>query len=354
MMKQKPLLQFFQEPAVFTGIASAADWTLLLQQAREQGLLARLYYVARRHQLLPKLPEKVLQHSLSGAKYAAKQQHSLFFELQLLEPLFQRAGHPCVLLKGAAYRAAALPVSYGRLFADIDLLVPAEVFRQTRDALLLQGFHEGQISDYDRQYYLNWSHQNPPLQHYQRGTVLDLHHHIFPVAATKQINIAPVFEQAVPLAGSAFSIPCTEHLFIHAAVHLFYQEETHKLLKEIIDLNALLDDVVQKQALAALLEQADRMQTVSAVLNALYVLAEIFRHQSLQIFLQEQQQKQDKFTCLLMLSMLRGRAATAWLARQCWFVRGHFLKMRWSVLLYHSLAKPGSRLRNWLKTVTSG
>lgn len=350
-MLNKHLLTFFATPTVFIQAATARQWTEFLQQAREHGLTARFYYLLQQHNLLDQVPVQVRLHGKSAAYYAEKQQHSLYFELQQLESLFVQAGCPCILLKGAAYRALALPMSFGRLFADIDILVPTSRLKQIRDKLFFNGFAEGAMSNYDRDYYINWSHQNPPLQHYQRGTVIDLHHHIYPTASAKKIDITPIFNHAQSMPGSVFKVPKAVHLFIHAAVHLFYQEESHKLVKDIIDLNDLLLEVEQQQQLSLLMEQARLMAVQSAVINACWVLAELFANKTALTVLANAAEKPQLGVGKLLLSMLRGRTVTAWLARKIWFVRGHGLKMRWQILLYHTLAKPLVITRNWLQRV---
>ena len=349
-MLSSQLLAFFASPAEFVQQATPQQWTTFLQQARQQGLTARFYYVLQTKQLLDQVPLQVKLHGESGARYAQKQQHSLYAELQQLESLFAVADYPCLLLKGAAYRTQALAVSFGRLFSDIDILVPAAQLRHVRDRLFFYGFREAQMTDYDRDYYLNWSHQNPPLQHYQRGTVIDLHHHIYPTASARKIDISPIFSHAEALPGSAFKLPKSAHLFIHAAVHLFYQEETHKLQKDLIDLNDLLLQVQQEQQLDFMLQQATLMTVQSAVANACQILAEVFANPAAQHCRGSMRlSKAQPLVCYLLLSMLRGDGPRAWLAQQLWFVRGHKLKMRWQVLLYHTLAKPTAAIRQWLK-----
>lgn len=344
------LLAFFASPTIFVRQATAKQWTIFLQQARQQGLTARFYYVLQTEQLLDHVPLKVKLHGESGARYALKQQHSLYAELQQLETLFAAADYPCLLLKGAAYRAQALKVSFGRLFSDIDILVPATKLRQVRDRLFFCGFREAQMTDYDRHYYLNWSHQNPPIQHYQRGTVIDLHHHIYPTASAKTIDITSLYQYAVSIPGSAFKVPTIAHLFIHAAVHLFYQEETHKLTKDVIDLNDLLLEVQYQQQLDFMLEQAVQMSVQSAVINACWILRKLFNNAAAQTALQTQTNLLPQpLVCNLLLTMLQGAPARAWIARQFWFLRGHSLKMRWQVLVYHSLAKPISGIQRWFR-----
>lgn len=354
-MLSSQLLAFFASPAEFIQRATPQQWTIFLQQARQQGLTARFYYVLQTRQLLDQVPQQVKLHGESGARYAQKQQHSLYSELQQLESLFAGAGYPCLLLKGAAYRAQALAVSFGRLFSDIDILVPASQLRHVRDRLFFYGFREAEMTGYDRDYYLNWSHQNPPLQHYQRGTVIDLHHHIYPTASARSIDITPLFSHAVSIPGSAFKVPATAHLFIHAAVHLFYQEETHKLTKDVIDLNDLLLEVQHQQQLDFMLEQAALMSVQSAVSNACRVLSTLFANGAAQAALQSPALPGPQpLVCNLLLTMLQGSEVSAWFARQLWFVRGHSLKMRWQVLIYHSLAKPASSLQRWFRRLLPG
>lgn len=349
-MLRNVLLDFFIDPASFVNNASGMQWTIFLQQAREQGLSARFFYTLQKLDLLVAVPEQVQNHGQSAAIYAEKQQHSLYFELRQLEPVFVAAKFPCLLLKGAAYRALSLQVSHGRLFSDLDILVPAAQLKGVRNKLFFSGFSEGELSDYDRHYYLQWSHQNPPLYHVSRHTVIDLHHHIYPTASAKHINIQPLFEHAESIPGSAFLVPKVAHLFIHAAVHLFYQEETHKLIKDVIDLNELLSEVAQQQQLDFLLQQSVSMGVQSAVVNACYILAKVFDNQHAHYCLQQSASKPQKLACSLMLLMLKPDGRLAYFATPCWYLRGHFLKMRWNILLYHVVAKPITSILKMLKS----
>jgi hypothetical protein len=345
-MLARPLLDFLTNPGRFVQQADGARWTVLLQLARQHGLTARCYYMLQSQGLMSQVPDQIRLHGLSAARYSKKQQHSLFYELQQLEAVFGRADFPCVLLKGAAYRALALPMSYGRLFADIDILVPKAQLRSARDKLFFAGFAELPLSEYDRAYYLTWSHQNPPLQHYQRGTVIDLHHHIYPPASAKQIDIQVLLDHATPLPGSAFLVPTLAHLFLHAAVHLFYQEETHRLLKDIVDLQDLLNEVQQQQQLEFIWQQAQQMQVQSALIDACQVLLTLFDNQAArQLLTQHSVVQGQRLGARLVLAMLTGSGINAWVARQLWFLRGHSLKMRWQILLYHAVAKPANGLR---------
>jgi hypothetical protein len=341
-------LQFFRSPEHYAANAGATDWTQLLTELRKHGLLAKAYFKLYQCEGYPQIPLAVRRQLGSGARYAAKQQQSLFAELMQLEMLVQQAEHPCLLLKGAAYRALALPVSFGRLFSDIDVLVPAAFFTKFKNRLFFKGFYEPELPEYDRQYYLRWSHQHPPLQHFDRDTVIDLHHQIFPAASATKINIERFFLQAEEVAGSAFKVPCLEHMFIHASVHLFWQEETHRSLKDIIDLNELFLDVVAADKLESLAAEAQQTGTVKAVNNVIYVLGKLFKHDVAAYFVLKSSSRPQRFISWLFFRTLTDAGPLAAICKMLWFVRGHSLKMRWYILLYHSVAKPAFYLKRWL------
>jgi hypothetical protein len=105
------------------------------------------------------------------------------------------------VLKGAAYVAAGLPAAAGRLFNDIDLLVPREQLPQAESALMLAGWHASGLSEYDKRYYRRWMHEIPPLQHVQRDTVIDLHHAILPETARYHPDTARLRSRAVAVEG---------------------------------------------------------------------------------------------------------------------------------------------------------
>lgn len=340
------LLPFFQAPGRYCKQASAAQWTLLLAELRKHGLLAKAYFKLQQSDELEQTPYPVSRQLQSGAKYAAKQQHSLFYELKQLEPMLQKLDCPCLLLKGAAYRALALPVSHGRLFSDIDILVPAASVSDVKNKLFFCGFYEPEMAEYDRQYYLRWSHQQPPLRHFERDSVIDLHHHIFPPASAKQLNIAPLFEQAVTIPGSGFKALCPEHLFVHAAIHLFWQEETHRSLKDIIDLNDQFSALAAQGLLLSLSQQARIIGAAQAVTNVVYVLAKLFPSAFATTYLKQTAvAAPQRLLCSCFIATLQDKGVLPAVCKSLWFVRGHSLKMRWYILLYHVIAKPISLLR---------
>lgn len=342
-------LRLLQNPASYISDAGADDWTTLIQQARQQALLGSCYFLLLDLGLYEEIPEKVQNHLLSGAIYAEKQKITLHNELAHLEQVFAGASYPCVLLKGAAYRLANVPLARGRVFSDMDLLVPLSEFPDALDRLNQAGFIEFELSDYDRQYYLRWSHQHPPLIHFLRGASVDLHHHIYPVSSAENVLVEPILQQAIKVPGSAFSLPTDSQLFIHAAVHLFYQDESHKLSKDLWDLYQLYQYTIQQHSLQTLTKAAIELNAGAALYYALDILHWLFNiqlddecHAALSPFASLRQRRQIRW---LLQRLLDNDGKSQHLAAALWIIRGHLLKMGPATLLYHGLAKSWQQLK---------
>ena len=146
-----------------------------------------------------------------------------------------------LLLKGAAYAAAGLPPAAGRLFGDIDLLVPKAQIDAAEAALTLEGWAASHHSAYDERYYRQWMHELPPMTHIRRRTVLDLHHNILPETARIQSRPDLILATAEVLPEyPRFSIPAPTDLVLHSATHLFHEGEWQHGLRDLVDLDSLL------------------------------------------------------------------------------------------------------------------
>ncbi len=335
-------LQLLQNPAKFIEQASALDWTELIHQAREQALLGSCYFLLQDAGLYNNIPDKVKTHLYSGYIYAQKQKVSLIKEMLKLESFFSDAPYPCVLLKGCAYRLTELPMARGRVFSDIDILVPQSQFPDALLRLNEAGFIEFGMSDYDRRYYLRWSHQHPPLIHYLRGVSIDLHHHIYPVSSQENILIEPMLRQSIRLPGSSFAVPTKALMFVHACVHLFYQDETHKLVKDLWDLYQLYLGAMAEGEAPIVLAAID-LNAQAAVYYAFDVLKWLFQVDVSDLAMAQLKpyaNHSQRNSMRWLLSKLFN-PASRWhrVAYVWWTIRGHLLKMGPMTLLYHSIAK---------------
>jgi len=234
------LLLALREPQAMAGF-DADTWDQLLRQASSAGLLGRLAALAQACGVEAGLPTPVRRHMCAALTIAEQQQRAVRWELVQLAPVLERLDGPVLLLKGAAYAAAGLPPAAGRLFSDIDLLVPRSQIATAEALLTFDGWVSSHHSEYDQRYYRQWMHELPPMMHIRRKTVLDLHHNILPETARIQTrpDLILASAQALP-EHPRFSIPAPDDLVLHSATHLFHEGEWQHGLRDLVDIDALL------------------------------------------------------------------------------------------------------------------
>lgn len=241
---------------------SMADWDHLIRQARHAGLLARVHRLLQQNGLGEKVPAAARWHLEAATTLADKQQIAVRWELKQLRAALAEFDFPLVVLKGAAYVVADLPAANGRLFNDIDILVPRDRLGAVEAALMLAGWHALGLSDYDQRYYRRWMHEIPPLQHVRRATVIDVHHAILPDTARYHPDSAKLRSRAVAVSDApGIYVLATEDRILHSAAHLFHDGELPHGLRDLTDLDLLLRDAAADrdfwQRLAA---RADELQ----------------------------------------------------------------------------------------------
>ena len=221
--------------------APAVELTELLQQARRAGLLGRIA-----EQVLADLPAlridaAVLAHFSASRRVCNAQQAEIRRESQYLRQALSPLDAPVVLLKGAAYVMAELPAARGRVFGDIDIMVPEAVLKQTEGLLIQNGWMTTPKTPYDQRYYRQWMHELPPMQHLQRGTSLDVHHAILPRTARLRPAPAKLFERVRALpAHPGLYVLAPEDMVLHSMTHLFLNDDTSYALRDLSDLDLLL------------------------------------------------------------------------------------------------------------------
>jgi hypothetical protein len=253
---------------------SMGEWDLLVRQARAAGLLARLAYRFRQHDLTKTLPVAVRWHFDAAETLADKQRTAVIWELQQIRAALSDLDGPLIVLKGAAYVAAGLPAADGRLFNDIDILLPREYLPRAESSLMLAGWHASGLSEYDKRYYRRWMHEIPPMQHVQRDTVIDVHHAILPDTARYHPDSAKLRSHAVAVAGlPGIHVLSTEDRILHSATHLFHDGELPHGLRDLTDLDLLLQDAATEHDFwPRLLARADELQLSRSLFYALRYL----------------------------------------------------------------------------------
>ncbi|MHB1187102.1 nucleotidyltransferase domain-containing protein [Thiobacillus sp.] len=251
-----------------------SEWDILVRQARAAGLLARLAHRFRLHGLSDAIPSVARWHFDAAETLANKQQIAVRWELQQLRSALADLGSPLIVLKGAAYVAAGLPAAAGRLFNDIDILVPRERLAEAETSLMFAGWHATGLSEYDKRYYRRWMHELPPLQHIQRDTVIDVHHAILPDTARTHPDSAKLRSRAVAAEGlPGVYVLAAEDRILHSATHLFHDGELPHGLRDLTDLDLLLRDAgTDRDFWLRLTARADELQLGRSLFYALRYL----------------------------------------------------------------------------------
>ena len=229
-----------RQPAAATDL-TGREWDRLIRQARKAAMLSRLHLALEDNKLLDRVPERPLAHLESNRLFADRLAIDVAWEVAQIKVALAPLDLPIVLLKGAAYTLAQLPPAAGRIFFDVDILVPKSSLEAVERQLSLKGWSTGPISAYDSRYYRTWMHELPPLRHYKRKTYLDVHHTILPETAPYHPDPQKLLAAAQPIPGrdGLFALAPAD-MVIHAATHLFHEGEFDKGLRDLSDLDALL------------------------------------------------------------------------------------------------------------------
>ena len=239
MMHSDLLLQVLRTPNRILDL-DESEWDQLICQARRTNLLARLAVILAKRELLEAVPHAPQRHLTSARRMSERQDRAMRFEIDCIRMALAPVPRPVILLKGAAYLAAGLPNAEGRMFGDVDILVPLANIQETETELLVHGWKATVDSAYDQKYYRTWMHEIPPLEHAVRQTVIDVHHSILPHTARIRVDIAAFFTSAQALGSSGIHVLCPEDMILHSAAHLFHEGEFDNALRDLVDLHTLL------------------------------------------------------------------------------------------------------------------
>lgn len=229
-----------RDPTTIRGM-TLRQWDFLIRQAVASDLIARIALQLAAHELVGLVPSAPRRHLDAAVTFAGNQQDGVLREIDHISKAFEGTGIRPVLLKGAAYVSGKFDAARGRMFMDVDILVPRERLGETEAALMLQGWATTHHDPYDQRYYREWMHELPPMQHMHRGTVLDAHHSILPLVGRLQIDARLLTANARAISGyQELAVLAAEDMVIHSATHLFMNEEFSHGLRDLSDLDLLL------------------------------------------------------------------------------------------------------------------
>jgi len=348
------LIQVLRAPLTALALPPSG-WDLLIRQARRANLIARL--AAELEAVLHEVPEAPRQHLHSALLIARRQRIATRWEVSCLRDALVPLGLAPILLKGAAYLMADLPAARGRLFGDVDLLVPRQQIAAAEAALQAAGWvFDSELSAYDQRYYRDWMHEIPPLRHQERDAALDLHHTILPPTARRPVNTAALFEDTRELAdmpGMRVLAPTT--MFLHSAAHLFHEGELDNGLRDLFDLDSLLRTFGAEPGFWAQLPARAQVLGLTQPLYLALRYTQRLLGTPVPAEFMDEARRLAKPRALRLLDACYERAlrpahpscADGWTAtaRLALYVRSHWLRMPTGLLARHLLRKAWLRLR---------
>jgi hypothetical protein len=233
------LFSALAEPARLLDLREA-DWDALLPLARSMRLWSRLAASARSEGLLERLSPRIARQMEAALRFAAHRQQKILWELHHLERALRDVPGPVLALKGTGYVMGGLAAGRGRIFNDVDLLVPRSGLAEVESVLKAGGWRSESLDDYDEHYYREWMHEIPPMRHPDRQIEADIHHTISPLTSRIKVDADPLFEAAIEVPGHRFKILAPADMVLHSAIHLFYGGEFEHGLRDLSDLDWLM------------------------------------------------------------------------------------------------------------------
>ena len=239
------LVRLLRDPAAVDGY-SLADWDLILRQAVRANLTASLWAALNGAGSLDRVPAPARTHLAWARRLIERHARAVRWEVKQIATALRGLAVPVILLKGAAYVMADSPAARGRLFGDVDILVPKERMTEVESALLMHGWMSAKQDAYDQRYYREWMHELPPMENVRRNSVIDVHHAILPLTARAHPDSALLRAAALDLDladgvdGVRVQVLAPVDMVLHSATHLFFDGEFDHGLRDMVDLDRLL------------------------------------------------------------------------------------------------------------------
>lgn len=343
MLPRSPLIGLLAHPNRIADFHDK-DWDLVIRQGRAAGMLATVHRLLKDRGLLDQVPKHPLIHLGAAERIATRHREVTLGEVRELYRLMERIGVPMIVLKGAAYVAADLDAARGRLFGDIDIMVPRGALDSVERALGRAGWIQENRNAYDDRYYRQWMHEIPARRHMQRGTVLDVHHNILPLTARNKPSAHALWKADVRLEGyEDLYVLAPEDMLLHTASHLFCGSEFERGLRDLFDFYRLA-----RQFASTAPEFWTRVVRRAEILDLTRPLSLAVRYAN--YFFDAEFPADDTsltVTGLMDAVFTRALLPNHSIARDAWtpvalfllYVRGHYLRMPFSLLLPHLLYK---------------
>ncbi len=329
------------------------QWDLLIRQARRANVLASLAELLDANAV--EIPERARLHLKSAQIHADRFNIALAFEINCIEKALKDIPMALVLLKGSAYFMAGNNAAKGRVFSDVDILVPEQQLMAVEMALTAAGWMTNTLDPYDQKYYRLWMHEIPPLMHLKRQTSIDVHHNILPKTTCRCPDAHKLLANAIKVAESQYWVLAPEDRVLHSATHLFHEGEFSHGFRDLRDLDCLLKEFATSDDFwSKLLQRAKELKQQIPLYYALRYTQKIFLTPVPEkVYLSSKQQTEKRINTVIMDALFlrallpdHDSCNDKWtgLARSLLFIRSHWLKMPVYLMVPHLIRKTYRRI----------
>ncbi len=327
------------------------EWETVLGQALLARLLGRLALHFQDNGWMESVPLQPRQYLQGALRLIDRQHHEVQWEVDCIRRALKDLNVPVILLKGAGYLIADLPPGRGRLFSDIDIMVKQEHLKDVEAALFRYGWISEETDAYNDRYYREWMHEIPPMKHVERQTVIDVHHTITPPTSRFKVPGDKLFERMVSVdAQASLFVLAPVDMVLHSAVHLFQEGEFSHGLRDLLDIRDLLDRFSADVTFwPELFLRARGLGLGQPLFHALNHLNRLFGfvvpadHHNDVRDIRPNWAARHVLSALLMLAMkphgTRGDGLPSDFARWLLFIRSHYLRMPWHLVIPHLIRK---------------
>jgi len=216
-------------------------WERLVPTAAALGLIPLLHRTFALDDLRDRVPPAVRAALAKGAHAAACMMAIQMEGLDRTVEALRRTGIEPVLLKGAALGLTLYEQPALRPMQDLDLLVRQEEVERATEVLKELGFRAIRTAR-GRDFYDAHHHAVPMIDSAGR-LLVEIHRGLARPAAGLHVDPAPLLERAavVERNGRKYRVLSLEDQILHAAIHLSHTDRFIGKLRDLLDIDALVD-----------------------------------------------------------------------------------------------------------------
>ncbi len=324
------------------------QWESIVFILRQTQLLATLYQLALSNNDFQHYPQYARKHLQAASVYARRQAQQVRFECLEISAILKQSNITPVFLKGAGYTVSGSQNGKGRVYSDIDVLVPKQQLGTAQQLLQKNGWFAKKLNDYDERYYREWAHEIPPMSNVYRGTVIDVHHNIIPPISGRAPD-SQLFFNEIELNPQGLAHLSPAAATLHSCIHLFTNEDFSNGFRDLVDLYLLMQQYGQNDYWEKLVTLAEQTGFTLELFYCLDTLKQIFGLMPDSPFVKKiYKRHQNSFTGLLSHGLFKPALSPHHplvfgfknnLASFLIYIRGHWIKMPVHILIAHLSVK---------------